>query len=367
MKERIVGFDAIKSVSIYLVVLVHYSFYVPLIKDTPLANFIIILSNIGVPLFLAVNGALLFSKSLDVKRHYAKTARIVLITLVWRALSAWIMSLIVSQNPLERGMRAFLDYVLFGDLEGFMLGHFWFMNALIALYLLYPVIRICLDTLQGVFVVECLLGIVLLLTFVPNILDILVSVMSFYLGIPSFSFATVAQRINPFGSFGYVLVYFVGGGLLRQARNTPDSTDLSARISSAASYKLVMTFFASWILLFLVQRFQRASLGPSFAVEGGYWNIATLLMTVSLFELFSRMRFNRPQFSRALRIIGDNTLGIYFTHMFALMALGQLADMLPAQLPLAINLLCVLLVCLACLLVSCSFRKVPLVRTLFNL
>lgn len=367
MKQRILGFDAIKALSIYLVVLIHYSFYVPLLRDTPLANFILISSNIGVPLFLAVNGALLFSKPLDVRRHYAKTARIVVLTVAWRALSACVMGFIVNRSPLENGGRAFLDYLLFGDLEGFMLGHFWFMNALIALYLLYPVIRACLDAPQGAVVVESLLCIVLMFTFVPNAADILISAMGHYLGTPAFSLTSALGRINPFGGFGYALVYFVGGGLLRRALDAPDSTGLFARIGSAATHGLVGVFAAGWALLFLVQQFQRASIGPSFTVDGGYWNVATLLMSMSLFVLLSRIRCNRLAVSTALRVIGDNTLGIYFTHMFLLMALRQPTVAMSVQLPLAANLLCALLVCLACLAISCALRRVPLVRVLFSL
>ena len=367
MKQRIVGFDAIKALSIYLVVLIHYSFYVPLVRDTPLANLILIASNVGVPLFFAVNGALLFSRPLDVRRHYAKTARIILLTVAWKALSAWTMGLIVNQNPLEKGARAFLDYLLFGDFEGFMLGHFWFMNALIALYLLYPVIRACLDAPRGVVAIECLLGIVLLFTFVPNAVDTAISAMSYYLGTPFFSFTSALGRINPLGAFGYALVYFVGGGLLRRAHDEHGSTILFARIDSAPTYRLVAAFLSGWALLFLVQRFQRVSIGPSYTVEGGYWNVATLLMAMSLFVLLSRIRCDHPAVPGMLKVVGDNTLGIYFTHMFLLMALGQHAAAISAQLPLAANLLCAFLVCLACLAISCALRRVPLVRVLFNL
>lgn len=52
MQKRIVGYDIMKSLSIYLVVLIHFGFYVPVTGDTLVNNFVLILTNVGVPLFL---------------------------------------------------------------------------------------------------------------------------------------------------------------------------------------------------------------------------------------------------------------------------------------------------------------------------
>lgn len=188
MQKRIVGYDIMKSLSIYLVVLIHFGFYVPVTGDTLVNNFVLILTNVGVPLFFMVNGALLFPRSLDIKRHYIKTARIIALTLSWKVISAFIMGCIVHRNPFHLGKAAFVHYLLFGNLEGFDLGHFWFMNVLIMLYLIFPILKICFDSEMGREALRCLLVIILCFTVGASAFDILAAAASHFLGITPFFF-----------------------------------------------------------------------------------------------------------------------------------------------------------------------------------
>lgn len=371
MQKRIVGYDIMKSLSIYLVVLIHFGFYVPVTGDTLVNNFVLILTNVGVPLFFMVNGALLFPRSLDIKRHYIKTARIIALTLSWKVISAFIMGCIVHRNPFHLGKAAFVHYLLFGNLEGFDLGHFWFMNVLIMLYLIFPILKICFDSEMGREALRCLLVIILCFTVGASAFDILAAAASHFLGITPFSITGDLSQINPFGTYGYTLLYFIGGGLLsREGLGTLIRDGANKAPSRLA---LSISFALGWLLLLLTWWFQRLSQSSPFTVVGGYWNIATVVMSFSLFGCCTSLKCQSKNLCAIFKVIGDNTLGIYFTHMFALVSLYRLiassdfASVFDMKLPLPIDLGLVMLICLACLLVSIFFRKVPLLRALFKL
>lgn len=367
MNKRVFGFDLAKCVSIYLVILIHFAYYVPLIENTPLNNFFVILFNISVPLFFMVNGALLFSKSFTLKSHIQKTLRIICLVLVWKVLSALIMGMIEGISPFSGGKAAFLNYVLFGNLDGFMLGHFWFMNALIMLYLIFPILRICFDSETGKSSLVFLVVLVFGLTVVTNLFDTISSIASYYLGTPSLSFSGSLSQVNPFGVYGYTLVYFIGGGLIYHRNlNAPQSNELMNRTHSSA--RPLILFCIGWLALFLVQRFQWESRSVVFNVESGYWNIATVIMTFSAFLFL--MRLQRPAaelICNLVETIGNNTLGIYLTHMFILMACSDWAASLNCKLSLPIDLLLVAAICFICLALSLLCKKIPIVRMLFKL
>lgn len=65
--KRIVYFDVLKFIAIFLVVYVHYAW----ISTSYSSNIAMILTTTAVPIFFCVNGALMLKKNL-IKRHYLK-------------------------------------------------------------------------------------------------------------------------------------------------------------------------------------------------------------------------------------------------------------------------------------------------------
>lgn len=248
MPSRIVGYDVAKCISIVLVVLIHFAYYVPLIADTSFNNFIIILFNVSVPLFFMVNGALLFSKPLDIPRHYRKTLHIVALTLVWKAISALIMGAIVHINPFRNGKVAFLQYLLFGNLDGFMLGHFWFLNALIMLYLIYPLLKVCYDSETGRTCLRTIWIITAIFTVGTNACDTLLQAISYFFGTGQLSLASALSQINPFGAYGYTILYFIGGGMLHDTTPSKWSMD-NRKLSHLKPFFFCSSFLAGYYCL----------------------------------------------------------------------------------------------------------------------
>lgn len=365
MLSRIVGYDVAKCISIVLVVLIHFAYYVPIIADTAFNNFIIILFNASVPLFFMVNGALLFSKPLYISQHYRKTLHIVVLTLIWKTISALIMGAIVHVDPFHNGKIAFLQCLLFGNLDGFMLGHFWFLNALIMLYLIYPLLKTCYENENGKQCLRAIWIIAAIFTVGANACDTLLQVISYFFGIGQLSLTSALSQVNPFGAYGYTLLYFIGGGMLHDTAPSRWSMD-NWKLNN--SKPLLLSFFVlGWIILFMVQRFQNISSGVVFNVEAGYWNIATVIMTFSAFLLFKDMRFCHSSLRSLSKLIGDNTLGIYLLHMFFLMALAKPVAACNIKLPLFIDLGIIVLICTLCLVLTCLCKRIPVIKNLFKL
>ena len=84
--KRIEYIDIIETISIYFVV--YYHNYA-IIGTTTMANIILQFSSIiSVPLFLMCNGTLLFSKKLNIKRHYKKSFMVFISIVLWKIIYA---------------------------------------------------------------------------------------------------------------------------------------------------------------------------------------------------------------------------------------------------------------------------------------
>lgn len=361
--KRVFGFDLIKCIAMFLVVAIHYMFYVPLYSNTVLNNAFSVLTCLGVPLFFAVNGALLFSRPLNLEKHYRKTLRLIGVLLLWKVLSAFIMGPIIGKDPFSEGAAAFAEYILFGSLDGFQLGHFWFMYALIALYIVFPVLKICFDTAAGKKALVFLLLAILVLTAGVNLADTVFSMGTYYLDAPVVSLDNI-QNIYLFGQYGYTLLYFVGGGILSFF-----SSKIDDKMGGKRLLILIGGFFISWIMLFGVQRFQALSIGIAFCVEDGYWNIFVILMTCSAFMILSRIKAKKAFLIKTTEQIGCNTMGIYFVHMFILFGFATIVapSFTGGGVPFFLNILAMVLVFFLSFGVAFLGSKIPGVRVLFRL
>ena len=86
MKKRVVGYDIIKSMAMFFVVMLHYSFYTRFYSSGLAGTAVTVLCVVCVPLFFAVNGALLLPRKMDETKHYRKTLNIVIkISEIFRA------------------------------------------------------------------------------------------------------------------------------------------------------------------------------------------------------------------------------------------------------------------------------------------
>ncbi|MFN8412966.1 MAG: acyltransferase family protein [Anaerolineales bacterium] len=143
-RKPIVWVDFIRSISIVLVVVIHSTG--PLLNkwkeiisstDWMVADFLVSFSRASVPLMFMISGYLLLSRQESISDFYMKRFRKVIVPLI-----IWSIFYLVWQN----GYRNYtiinmVKAIVYEILTGPASYHFWFLYALIAIYILTPLIR----------------------------------------------------------------------------------------------------------------------------------------------------------------------------------------------------------------------------------
>ncbi len=104
-KTRVVGYDIAKVLAMFLVVLLHYSFYVGSIPDSRITRAAMTITVVCVPTFITVNGAILLNKPLNVKKHARKLLRVAMLLFIWRGIH--IVAYRILGSPASASRRSF--------------------------------------------------------------------------------------------------------------------------------------------------------------------------------------------------------------------------------------------------------------------
>lgn len=238
-RKRDFGLDAIKALAIFLVCQTHYMHF----SNTPLDNFVGITSCMGVPLFFMVNGALLLNRtSFDIHRHYQKTLRIVVLCVIWKVIGIVVQGIAwnIDFRTLDPGSVA--NFLIGNNtLDGFELGHFWYLYALAGIYCIYPLLKYAWDSVSGRIAVRYVLGIVVFFTFGLNAISLLWQIVCYIGQFQSTWNVQCMQSFYIFGPYGYCIAWFVIGGELYAWLKT----------HSGKTYcgQAVGLFFLGWLLL----------------------------------------------------------------------------------------------------------------------
>lgn len=210
MSKRIVGLDAIKGIAMFLVVLLHYSFYTRYYSSGLAGTAATVLCVVCVPLFFLVNGALLLPRERK-PHHYRGVLQTILIVLAWKVIAACFF--VFADGGQQVSFKDFLLFLLGGQLGNYPAGYFWFMNALISIYLVYPLVKQAFDAKDRgpLFVVG---AVIFGFTVCKDTLKLLLQACGMMTGHELASLLGGLSEFYIFGNYGYTLLYFISGGLL---------------------------------------------------------------------------------------------------------------------------------------------------------
>ena len=355
--KRDFSLDFIKALAIFLVCQTHYVHY----KDNGINNFIAIASCMGVPLFFMVNGALLMNKPLDVEKHYKKTFRIFCLCVVWKIISVILMSIIWHKNIFENGISALLNFFMGrNDLQGYELGHFWYLYALIGIYTVFPLFKLCYDDVQGKKVVKYILGIIAFFSFGIATLNLFIQIISYIRGTATeFSFSWL-NSYYIFGSYGYCIFWFILGGILY-----PKITEFKeCKNNKKMEIESFLLFAIGWIILFIINRFQNLIGVSKFIVIDGYYCIPTLMMCVGIFILSKLTLGNK--YNGLITTISKETWGIYMLHMIVGTAFLKMQEIYCFECGIILNFIKSVWMIGASLGVIWLMKKIPVMRKLIS-
>ena len=360
--DRFSHIDLIESIAILFVVIYHTTIYsFDFIHDNSVKNYVLYylrtLLSTCVPLFFFANGYLLFNRPFELTKHIKRTFRLFVLAFIWAAILLPTY-MVVAGEKITLGV--FVKRIINLDIEWGM-NLFWFLGALICMYILFPALKSLFDSNKKAFVwftIVCAVltfGVVLgsqVLSLIGTFTHRSVASFSSFLYHPMFT------MINPFrGSYGYSFVYFCVGGLIYIYED---------RIRAVAQTKRniisVVGIIASCGLLFTYGIFCSKMIDGSLwdVVWNGYDTISTFANVIFIFVLSLNYHSNIS----IVKSISSNTLGIYFLHVLIIRLTKPWVKSVDALCNLPFNIIYALMIVLVCLAICLLIRKIPILKKL---
>ena len=288
VKERIFGYDILKALAAFLVVLYHVGmvdlgyrdgqYYYP-----TLVQVIWLFTACGVPLFFMVNGALTVHRDYDLRKTAVKIGRLLFVGVFWGVVAI----------GMYVALKHDKSYVSIG-----MVGYYWFLFTLAMLYVVNYVLSLLPGWCRWVVV-----GALLVYPFVTNLAWDLVTLHN-----PETHY--LSWRTGAFTFYG--VVYLYAGDCLRNRRVG----------------KWVVTVCALVGLALLGLEATALTNRIHHAFEGGNYcfpTIGALLLSSALFMWLCGCELLRfPRFRQFVTFLGNNALGIYIFHLLLMLLVGFL-------------------------------------------
>lgn len=300
--KRIGYFDLLKTISIFLVIYVHYAW----ISNSKGSNLTMIMTIIAVPLFFMVNGALLLSKeNFNIKVHYKKLIWIIIGTISWRILILFICLITKRVNISEFSVTDIFNYVFTAEnLTSVPAEHLWFMYSLIRIYIIYPFIRLAFE--KDKKYLNYILVFSFIFSFGIELLNMIFFTFSGKGVIDKFS--GITNTFSPITDLTYITYFILGYILHSKFYNKQEKFNFKKII-------LIILIYIFGLLLVLLARYVQAGTfldGAYQRIHSDYTKIGDLIMTCAIFILFSGLAVKENEF---INFIGSRTINIYYIHM----------------------------------------------------
>lgn len=356
MAKRIIGLDIAKTLAMLGVITIHYAFYSQRYANRIPENIVTVLTNVAVPMFFMINGFLLFNRKYDEEKHLHKILRMLEVLIVWKIVT---LPTVAGIQGFEITKNKAAVYLFGGAYDS--IGYFWFINALIAVYIIFPILKYGFDYTEDRRIVKRLTIVVCGFVFGVNALDDMFSICSSLFGLHTNNPFSALNEYNIFGKYSYVLAYFLIGGMLSSIISF-----LKKHFNKSNNIIIVLTIIVSFAGLFALQRFQAKTQGVAFYVINGYQNVFVLLMSLGTLILLLGAESVGGVANRIFSMTGANTLGVYYLHYILIVLFARVvSDFQQGVLPLIVNLLVILLLYGVALMITLMMKHIPIVRNLF--
>lgn len=364
-KDRILYLDFLKFIATFFVLSYHFSMYsFNFIESGSALHYVYYLCrtilSTCVPIFFFVNGNLLFDKPLVLKKHIFRTLRYIGLVFVWCAVYILLILLFANDGySMNDIASAFLNLD-----QAFGINILWYLGALVCIYILFPALKALFDTSKSgflFFTVSCAVF-TIGFGFINDILtfaEVLINRILSELHLQVYTLENeIFEMFNPFrGSFGYTVVYFCVGGLVRQHLRQILSVPTARRNATAF---LCMTL--SCTLLFLQGVFYSRYVDNSIwrIVWNGYDTVFTFINVLALFVL----SLNYEKNNAFINAVSRHTLGIYLIHILIGATMTSVLMRYVSFTYLYQNILFTLCLLSVCLVLCMGMKKIPLLKHL---
>lgn len=369
--KRVYYLDLLKFIAIVCVCSYHFAFlgnldYIDGVSKRIFATRLLFnINSICIPLFFMVNGSLLLNRELKIKKYILKCLLILFQYYFWRFITILALSRVNDIDLSIIGRSNIFNAVfLWSDIDGIDLAHLWFIPSLLCVYFVFPFIKFAFDRLDndkyGKTLFFYLLSILFVICFIFNDLSTIGKLIP---RLSNIKFSNI-QNLNPFqGLVGALLFYFVLGGLLYKNRE---------RLKKIKNYKLIIIFIFGMLLQLGKWYIESKSSNATWdGVFGGYSSTPTLMMTVSIYILVSKIS-NKVFEKSALilntvKTVGENTLVVYYLHwIFGYTVLMEFYPYFRTHTGVLINLAKAVCVVILFSYIGALLKKIPIVGKLLS-
>lgn len=310
--KRYSNIDLLKTMAIFMVIVLHsgllHTNFIAIKSSASYIEFAIRLIMEGVPIFIIVNGFLLINKEFDLKKHLRKTLNIFILLIIWSFMYVIISSLIFN-NPLD--IKNVFKEVITTNISSKYTGILWFLQNLIALYLLFPVLKVLHDNDKKIY--NYLFIIITIFTVGINFLSLINNIIEIKTGWSGIKY--LLSYISKFNILtnGYFVFYFMLGGYVFENKNK-----LKFRVNNKKTIVIVILGLVAWLLSIIygiyVSNIQNKMIGDSF----NYSTVFLCITILALYCLTSNYQNTGNIINKVIESIGKNSLGIYLVHMLVI-------------------------------------------------
>ena len=305
-KKRYDGIDLLKCIAILMVIALHVPllhFYMNGVEGSVFrkVQFALRIIMQPVPYFVAINGFLMLKKrSFDLKAHIRKTLTMILLFFIWASILV-VLARVIAGEGLT--LKQFCIYVFeTGDGTGNYAGVLWFMEGLISVYLIYPLLwKSYQEDFQSFRFFFVALSILVLgvscLEMIRNAIhfDMDTEVLDQFIGL--------CRRFRT-EIGGWFLFYFCLGGMI--------SHDLDGFLKKRNV--MILTGLAAWAVSYAFAYYMSARQGSMYDPSFNYESVFTAAFIVSMFALALPYQASGRPLSKLLLGIGRNTFGVFVIH-----------------------------------------------------
>lgn len=300
MEKRYDYIDLLKCIAIFMTVSLHTGLWHTNFINNGISSFIEYCIRVvfeGVPIFILINGFLIMHKQIDIKKHFKKIIRILFILLFWSLVSVLIILLFNKTENIS--LNLIVNEVLNTNIANYYNGHLWFLQSLLVLYIVYPVIKVVYDKDRRIY--NILFVLVIFFTFLPNLLITLKDLTNFNILSEINNFIV---RLNPFRE-NIFLFYFMFGNYLYEKNDK-----ISKNSKKIIIISIIIYVFIILLSLFIFKH-------NSIKFKDNYF-YGSIFLTIIILGLFTISKFYKPKrvnlITKVINSLGKNTLGIYLIH-----------------------------------------------------
>lgn len=365
-RRRVLGYDCMKAFAMLMVILLHspgYTLDFP--RNTVVGDLVIALTRVCVPLFFLVNGALLLTEPLDWHKDVRRMARTVVFMEIWRVIYAVGFGIF---GDSRFGVWDLTLFLLGNNVLGRNpVGHFWFLNALVAVYVMLPVTKYVFSAADRK--VSDWFGILLVtFTMILPSAKLVLSMFSTWTGRDIQGLIDPLEGFGVFGGCANALAYAFVGGLVARGVAGLGKADRARRLGMKWRVCMSAGIILCWAATYGIAVYQaRVPVSVDYNLM-----LPVAALAVLLFVLLLPLRLPSGA-ARAVTVLGSNTFGVYMLHIPVLCMVWLVAKhgiRLPVSTPswaaLVVDFLLVVAVFLLCAAITRLCARIPVLGRIFT-